>query len=60
MSNNALLLGPVFFPLFGMALTILTARNNRLQRIIAVASGTLAWLSSVGVLLQTMDGGVQI
>lgn len=60
MTNNALVLGPVFFPLFGMALTILTARNNRLQRFIAVMAGTLAWLSSVGVLLQTMNDGVQI
>jgi multicomponent Na+:H+ antiporter subunit D len=60
MVNNALVLGPVFFPLAGAVIALLLARNNTLQRGVAVAAGTLAWLSSVAVLLQTIDDGVQI
>jgi len=61
MENNALLLGPVFLPLIGMILGLAAARNNHLQRIIAVVMAVLAWLCSLLLLYQNWDeGAVQV
>lgn len=61
MENNALLLGPVFLPLIGMILGLAAARNNHLQRSIAVVVAVLAWLCSLLLLYQNWDeGAVQV
>ncbi|GAB4516304.1 MAG: Na+/H+ antiporter subunit D [Anaerolineae bacterium] len=58
MTNNFLVLGPVLFPLVGIILALMSARNNQLQRYIGLAAVVAAWLCSLGVLVQTLDTGL--
>jgi multicomponent Na+:H+ antiporter subunit D len=53
MTDNILLLGPVFFPMAGLILCLALARNNPLQRYIGVLATALAWLCSLVILYQT-------
>ena len=54
MENNVFILGPVFIPLLAAILCLPAARNNRLQRIIALISGALAWGSAAMVLYDNL------
>lgn len=55
--SNPLVLGPIIIPLFGAAICLLLAHNNRLQRIIALAAGIAAALASIAVLLANQEAG---
>lgn len=55
LENNLFILGPVFIPLFAAFICLPMARNNRLQRIIALASGVLAWGSALAVLIANLE-----
>ncbi len=62
-AENTLVLGPIIIPLFGAALALLFAHNNRLQRIIALIAGIAASLTSIAVLLANLQPdlvGVQV
>lgn len=53
-----LLLGPIILPLLASAAGILLARQRALQHAAGLAGGVMAWLCSVGVLLQNLQGGI--
>jgi len=55
MENNIFILGPVFIPLLAAILCLPAARNNRIQRIIALISGALAWGSAAMVLYDNLQ-----
>lgn len=57
---NILVLGTVFLPLLGAALGLLMARNLKLQHGIGLATGTGAWLCSIGVLIANLESGPQV
>jgi multicomponent Na+:H+ antiporter subunit D len=56
--NSVLLLGPVFIPLFGVALCIIVARNRAYQHFIGLVCGLAAWASSVAVLIGNLEGNI--
>ncbi len=56
--NNALLLGPIFFPLGGAALGILLVRNRTYQQMLGLLVGVLAWLCSIAILLANLNGDI--
>ena len=58
MMQNALLLGPIFIPLAFAALGILLARQRTFQHRLGLLAGILAWLCSLGVLLENLQGNV--
>ncbi len=60
MPNNPLVLVPIFIPLSGAALCILTARYLRVQHIIGMTASTVAWLASLAILLLNWSDGMQI
>lgn len=60
MENNILVIGPIVAPLVGAALCLIIANFNRAQRLVALASQTVGWLASVGVLYANWDEGPQI
>ncbi len=60
MPNNPLVLIPIFVPLAGAALCVLTARYLRIQHIIGMVASTLAWLASLLVLLMNWSDGLQL
>lgn len=47
---NILVLGPIFIPFFCAALCLVLAQQKTAQRVIAMTSGILAWLTSIAVL----------
>lgn len=57
---NILVLGTVFLPLLGAALGLLVARNLKLQHGLGLATGTGAWLCSIGVLIANLESGPQV
>jgi multicomponent Na+:H+ antiporter subunit D len=59
MDNNVYILTTVFITLLGAALSLLLARYNRVQRIIALITSTIAFAASLGVLLQVIESGPQ-
>ncbi len=56
--QNALLLGPIFIPLGYAALGILLVRYIKVQHYLGAVAGVLAWLCSLGVLVENLDGNV--
>src|SRR5574341_662237 len=60
MPNNPLVLAPIFAPLAGAALCVLTAHYLRVQHIIGMAASTLAWLASLVILLLNWMDGLQL
>lgn len=58
--NNPLVLLPIFAPLTGVALCILSAQYLRVQHVIGMTASTLAWLGSIGVLLLNWSDGLQL
>jgi multicomponent Na+:H+ antiporter subunit D len=56
--QNALLLGPIFFPLGFAALGILLARNRTLQHSIGLLASLLAWICSLLVLRLNLQGNI--
>lgn len=59
MTDNALLLGALATPLIGAILALLSARSNRRQRAIGVATGVISWIFAAGLLAQVHEYGVQ-
>ncbi|MCC7207622.1 MAG: hypothetical protein IT323_09955 [Anaerolineae bacterium] len=55
-----LLLGPIFIPLLAAAAGILLARNRTLQHGLGMAAGVLAWLCSLAVLANNLQGHILI
>ncbi len=60
MPNNPLVLVPIFAPLLGAALCVLTTRYLRVQHIIGMAATTLAWIASLVILLLNWSDGLQL
>lgn len=60
MSNNPLVLLPIFIPLSGAALCILTAHYLRVQHIIGMTASTVAWLASLAILALNWSDGLQM
>ncbi len=60
MVNNPIVLIPIFVPLSGAALCILTAHYLRIQHIIGMTASTVAWLGSIAILLLNWSDGLQI
>ncbi|MGQ9910297.1 MAG: complex I subunit 5 family protein [Candidatus Flexifilum sp.] len=58
--NDALLLGPILFPLAGAAIGVLLARNRTYQQIVAVASAVLAWLTTLAILTANLNGSILV
>jgi multicomponent Na+:H+ antiporter subunit D len=58
--NNPLVLVPIFAPLAGAILCILTAHYLRVQHIIGMAASTLAWLASLAILALNWTDGLQL
>ena len=59
MGSNAFVLGTLVVPLAGAIVALLFSANNRLQRIIGVITGVVACCSSLVVLSQVHESGVQ-
>ena len=59
MDNNIYLLGTLVTPLAGAIIALLFASDNRVQRIIGLLTGLVAWCFSVVLLLQVYQAGVQ-
>ena len=59
MENNVFLLGTLVIPLVGAIIAFLFAKLNRVQRYIGVLTGLAAWISSIVLLVQIHDIGVQ-
>ncbi len=61
MENNLFVLGTVFFPIIGIVVTLIAARDNQLQRYLALVAAVAAWLCSLVVLYQNWDqGAIQV
>lgn len=60
MPNNPLVLLPIFAPLAGAALCVLTARYLRVQHIIGMTASIVAWVASLLILILNWGGGIQI
>jgi multicomponent Na+:H+ antiporter subunit D len=58
--NNPLVLGPIFLPLAGLALTILTVRNRTYQQGIALFATVSAWVCTLLVLRANLIEGIQV
>lgn len=58
--SNPLLIIPIIMPVSGAFIALLSAKNNRIQRIIMVVSGLLAWLSALALLYIVNEQGTQI
>ncbi len=58
--NNPFVLGPVFLPLAGAALSVVLVRYRTAQQIIALLMSLLAWLCSLAVLYANWQGGPQL
>lgn len=58
--NNLFVLAPIFFPLSGAALGVLFAHHRRVQQWLGVGATALAWLSSIVVLIQNWNDGLQL
>lgn len=57
---SALLLGPIFIPLLFAAVGILLSRNRTLQHGGGLLASLLAWLCSIGVLLENAQGSILV
>lgn len=55
MENNVFVLGPVFLPFLGAIVSLIFAKNNRLQRYIGLTAAIAAWITSCIVLYQNWD-----
>ncbi len=55
LSNNILVLGPVFAPLIGAILGLIFSRNNQLQRYISLVAVFIAFAASAVMLYQNWD-----
>lgn len=55
--SNILVLGPIFIPFFCAALCLVLAQRKQLQRIIAMTSAILAWVTSIAVLYANWQTG---
>lgn len=55
---NVLLIGPIFIPLAFAALGVTLSRYRTLQHGFGLIGGVLAWLSSIGVLLENLQGNI--
>lgn len=60
MVDNPLVLIPIFVPLSGAALCILTAHYLRIQHVIGMTASTVAWLGSIAILLLNWSDGLQM
>ena len=60
MHDNPLVLVPIFAPLAGAALCVLSARYLRVQHIIGMAANLLAWIASLIILLLNWSDGLQL
>jgi multicomponent Na+:H+ antiporter subunit D len=60
MHDNPLVLIPIFAPLAGAALCVLTAHYLRVQHIIGMAANLLAWIASLIILLLNWSDGLQL
>ncbi len=60
MPNNPLVLVPIFAPLSGAILCILSAHYLRVQHVIGMTASLVAWAASLGVLLLNWGGGLQV
>lgn len=60
MPNNPIVLLPIFAPLAGAALCVLTLRYLRVQHVIGIAATTLAWIASLVIVLLNWSDGMQI
>ncbi len=60
MPNNPLVLVPIFAPLTGAALCVLTARYLRVQHSVGIAATALAWIASLVILLLNWSDGMQV
>lgn len=58
LENNVFILGAVFIPLLAAFLCLPLAGNNRIQRIIGLISGALAWGSALAVLIANLEDDV--
>ncbi|CAG0990674.1 MAG: hypothetical protein IAE83_17975 [Anaerolinea sp.] len=58
--NNPLILGAIFLPIGGAALSLLLAQNRTYQHFIGLLSGIGAWLSTLGVLYFNLTQGPQV
>jgi multicomponent Na+:H+ antiporter subunit D len=58
--SSAILLAPIFTPLFFAALGILLGRNRTLQHGSAMLAGLLAWLSSLVILAANLNGDILV
>lgn len=58
LSNNILVLGPVFIPLAGAVVCFRLASYNRLQRYVGLTAAVLAWLCSAAVMYANWDEGI--
>lgn len=60
MIDDPLVLIPIFVPLSGAALCILTAHYLRIQHVIGMTASTVAWLGSIAILLLNWSDGLQM
>lgn len=60
MSNNPLVLVPIFVPLMAAALCVITAHYLRVQHIIGMTASTVAWLASLVILILNWTDGIQV
>ena len=59
MEQNYFLLGTLVTPLVGAILALVFAHSNRMQRIIGVLAGLIAWVFCAALLVQVHSSGVQ-
>jgi len=59
MGNNYFLLGALVTPLVGAIVALVFARSNRIQRIIGVVAGIIAWLFCSALLIEIHSSGIQ-
>lgn len=58
--NNPLVLGPIFLPLAGAAISVIAVRYRTLQEIVAMLTSLLGWICSLGVLWANWQLGPQV
>ncbi|MDE2750919.1 MAG: proton-conducting transporter membrane subunit [Chloroflexota bacterium] len=59
MGNNYFLLGALVTPLVGAIVALVFARSNRIQRIIGVVAGIIAWVFCSALLIEIHSSGIQ-
>lgn len=58
--NNPLVLVPIFAPLVAAVLCIFAAPFRRVQHVLGMAAGSLAWLASLLIAIQNWQDGLQV